>query len=452
MQNWIKTLAAMIAVAIALGSPLISKAQTTPRYDLLLKGGHVIDPANHIDEVRDVAVFQGKIAAVEKDIPADQAGKVVDVSKLYVTPGLIDIHYHIGHGGAPLDWFTPEARVHALPLGIPADMALESGVTTIVDAGTAGAETFLQEKEEVIDRARVRVLAFLNIVGNGMQGGLEQSVDEMDPKACAATIAKYRDIIVGVKTAHYWTALPWDAEHVPWAAVDRAIECASLANVPVMYDFWPRPDRTYEDLILKKMRPGDIHTHVFAQQFPIILADGKINPALAEARARGVIFDVGHGAGSFWFRAAVPAVKQGFIPDSMSTDLHEGNYRVVSMTNVMSKFLNMGVPLDDIIRRSTVNPASEIHRPELGTLSVGKDADIAVLELEKGHFSYIDCGVTRMDGNVKLDARMTIRAGRISYDPSGLSMVQWEKARPQYFNVLDKGEGLPARADDYPRD
>ena len=452
MQNWIKTLTAIITVlAIALGFSPVSIAQMSPRYDLLLKGGHVIDPANHINEVRDVAVFHGKIAAVEKDIRADQAGKVVDVSKLYVTPGLIDIHYHIGHGGAPLNWFTPEARAHALPLGIPPDMALQSGVTTIVDAGTAGAEAFLQEKEEVIDHAKVRVLAFLNIVANGMGGGLEGSLDEMDSKLCAATIKKYPDLIVGVKTAHYWTKEPWDAEHVPWAAVDRAIECATLANVPVMYDFWPRSERTYEDL-LKKMRPGDIHTHVFAQQFPIILADGKVNPALAEARARGVIFDVGHGAGSFWFRNAVPAEKQGFIPDSMYTDLHTGDYNVVSMNNVMSKFLAMGVPLDDIIRRSTVNPAAEIRRPELGTLSVGKDADIAVLELTKGHFSYVDCGVARMDGNVKLTARMTIRAGRISYDPSGLSMVEWEKARPQYFNNPDKGDSLPARADDYPRD
>ena len=445
------SLAIITALAIVIGTPLVTFARTPPRYDLLLKGGHVIDPANHIDDVRDIAVFQGKIAAVEKNIPADQAGKVVDVSQLVVTPGLIDIHYHVGHGGSPLDWFTPEGRAHSLPLGIPADLALQSGVTTIVDAGTAGAETFLQEKEEVIDRARVRVLAFLNIVGNGMGGGLEQSVDEMDPKVCAATISRYRDFIVGVKTAHYWTNQPWDGEHVPWAAVDRAIECATLANVPVMYDFWPRPERTYEDL-LKKMRPGDIHTHVFAQQFPIILADGKINPALAEARARGVIFDVGHGAGSFWFRNAVPAQKQGFVPDSMSTDLHEGNLNVVSMTIVMSKFLAMGVPLDDIIRRSTVNPAAEIRRPELGTLTVGRDADIAVLELAKGRFSYIDCGVARFDGSAKLTARMTIRAGRIVYDPSGLSMVQWEKARPQYFNVLDKGEGLPARADDYPRD
>ena len=452
MQTRKKTLPAiitMVVIDLAFGSAMV--AQTSPRYDLLLKGGHVIDPANHIDEVRDVAVFQGKIAAIEKNIPADQAGKVVDVSKLYVTPGLIDIHYHIGHGGAPLNWFTPEGRAHALPLGIPADIALQSGVTTIVDAGTAGAETFLQEKEEVIDRAKVRVLAFLNIVANGMGGGLEGSLDEMDSKLCAATIKKYPDLIVGVKTAHYWTKEPWDAEHVPWAAVDRAIECAALANVPVMYDFWPRPERTYEDL-LKRMRPGDIHTHVFAQQFPIILADGKINPALAEARARGVIFDVGHGAGSFWFRNAVPAMKQGFIPDSFSTDLHVGDYNVVSMNNLMSKFLAMGVPLDDIIRRSTVNPAAEIHRPDLGALSLGKDADIAVLELTKGHFSYIDCGVAKMDGNAKLTARMTIRAGRILYDPSGLSMVDWEKARPNYFNNPERGDSLPARADDYPRE
>jgi dihydroorotase len=452
MQNWMKTHFAVIAFAlISFVIPFPMFAQV-PHYDLLLKGGHVIDPANHIDDVRDIAVLQGKIAAVEKNIPVEQAGKVVDVSKFYVTPGLIDIHYHVGHGGSPLDWFAPEGRAHVLPLGIPADLALQSGVTTIVDAGTAGAETFLTEKEEVIDRSKVRVLAFLNIVANGMGGGLEQSVDQMDPKLCAATIKRYPDLIVGVKTAHYWTREPWDGEHVPWAAVDRAIECATLANVPVMYDFWPRSERTYDELILKKMRPGDIHTHVFAQQFPIILADGKINPIMSQARARGIIFDVGHGSGSFWFRNAVPAEKQGFIPDSFSTDLHTGNYTVVSMNNVMSKFLAMGVPLDDVVRRSTVNPANEIHKPELGTLSVGRDADIAVLEVMKGRFGYIDCGVAKMDANVQLMARMTVRAGRILYDPYGLSMTNWEKARPQYFTTPDRSESLPAKADDFPRD
>src|SRR5438874_7134009 len=172
------------------------------------------------------------------------------------------------------------------------------------------------------------------------------------------------------------------------------------------------------------MRPGDIHTHVFAQQFPIILPDGKLNPIMAEARARGVIFDVGHGAGSFWFRNAVPAVKQGFVPDSMSTDLHTGDFTILSMANVMSKFLSMGVPLSDLIRRSTVSPAHEIHRPELGTLSVGKEADIAVLEELHGKFGYIDCGLAKMNGDVQVIARMTVRAGRIAYDPSGMSMVE----------------------------
>ena len=447
----LKTLVTGVVGVIAISIPARCASAQSPQYDLLLKGGHVIDPANHINGVMDVAIAKDKIAAVAKDIPAEQAGKVVNASGLYVTPGLIDIHFHIGHGGAPLNWFAPDGRAHTEPLGIPADIALQSGVTTIVDAGTAGAETFLQEKEEVIDHAKVRILAFLNIVANGMNGGLEQSVDEMNPKLCAETIKKYPEIIVGVKTAHYWTEAPWDSEHTPWAAVDRAEECGQAANVPVMFDFWPRPERTYAELILKKARPGDIHTHVFAQQFPIILPGGKLNPSMTEARVRGVIFDVGHGAGSFWFRNAVPAVKQGFIPDSMSTDLHMENFTILSMNNVMSKFLSMGVSLEDIIRRSTVNPANEIRRPELGTLSVGKEADIAVLEEQHGQFSYIDCGVARMDGSLKLVARMTVRGGKIVFDPSGLSMVEWEKARPQYFSSPGLGNSKPATADDFPR-
>jgi dihydroorotase len=442
-----------------------SATPQVPRYDLLLKGGHVIDPANGLDGKMDVAVSLGRIAAVEKDIPINQAGKVVDVSGLYVTPGLIDIHYHVGHGGAPLNWFAPDSpdhefpvvtaattdpRAQLAPLGVPADLALQSGVTTIVDAGTAGAATFLQEKEEAIDHAKVRVLAFLNIVADGMGGGLEQSVDGMDVKRCADTILRHSDIIVGVKSAHYWTQKPLDELHPTWASVDRAIACGEAAKVPVMFDFWPRPERSYADLILQKARPGDIHTHLFAQQFPI-LVDGKLNPILQQARSRGVIFDVGHGAGSFWFRNAVPAVKQGFVPDSISTDLHTGDFTVLSMSNVLSKFLSMGIPLSDLIRRSTVNPAHEIHRPELGTLSIGREADIAVLEELHGHFGYIDCGYAKMEGNSQVVARMTIRAGRILYDPSGLSMVQWEKARPQYFNTPMLQGSLPATADSYPR-
>jgi dihydroorotase len=430
---------------------LIPFAQAqAPRYELLLKGGHVIDPANNIDAVMDVAVADGKIAAVQKDIPASSAEKVVDASGLYVTPGLIDIHVHIATGGAPLNWFDPTARSHIQPYAIPADLPLTSGVTTIVDAGTAGAESFLTEKEMVMEHSKIRVLAFLNIVANGMSGGLEQDVDEMDVKRCAETINKYPDLIVGVKTAHYWTDKPWDGEHQPWTAVDNAIACAAATNRPVMYDFWPRPDRTYADLILKKARPGDIHTHVFAQQFPIILPDGKVNPIMFEARQRGVFFDVGHGAGSFWFRNAVPAVKQGFLPDSISTDLHIENYTILSYDNVLSKFASMGVPLADLIKRATVNPANEIHRPELGTLSVGKEADIAVLQVDHGKFGFIDCGWARMDGDTNITARMTVRAGHVVFDPSGLSMVEWTKARKQYFTSPVLGGDKPSTADDFP--
>jgi dihydroorotase len=435
-------------------SEVASRQSQKLRYDLLLKGGHVIDPANHLDRKIDVAVADGKIAAVGPDIAPALARKRIDVNGLIITPGLVDIHVHIGYGGVPDDWYSPHARSHTPPFGVLADLMLTSGVTTVVDTGSAGAETFLREKQMVIDQVSIRVLAFLNIVANGMNGGLEQTVDQMDPQLCAETIEKHRDVIVGVKTAHYWTEKTWDTGHQPWAAVDRALECGRLAEVPMMVDFWPRPpQRSYADLILKKMRPGDIHTHVFAQQFPIILPNGRVNPIMWKARKRGVIFDVGHGAGSFWFRNAVTAVEQGFVPDSISTDLHSRSLigPAQSMTNVMSKFLAMGMPVEDVIRRSTLNPAREINRPDLGTLSVGREADIAVLEKLEGDYSYTDNGNARMDGNVKLVARMTVRAGKILFDPSGLSMVEWRKARKQYFTPPKLGSSTPSMADDYPR-
>ncbi|MGH9446191.1 MAG: amidohydrolase/deacetylase family metallohydrolase [Terriglobia bacterium] len=432
----------------------ISMCAQSSQSDLLLKGGHVIDLANHIDGVMDVAVKDGKIAAVEASIPDSEAGKVVDVHGLYVTPGLIDIHVHIAQGGAPVNWFSPDARSHIPPYKIMSDLMLQSGVTTAVDAGTAGADTYLAEKEEVIDHSQVRILSWLNIVADGMSGGLEQDVEQMDPKLCAATVRKHRDTIVGVKTAHYWTVKPWDAEHQPWVAVDRAEECGRLAGVPIMVDFFPRPpERPYSELILSKMRPGDIHTHVFAQQFPIILPDGKVNPLMWEARKRGVIFDVGHGAASFWFRNAMPAVQQGFLPDSISTDLHNGSITqlAMSLNNVMSKFLAMGETLQDVIQQTTVNPAREIHRTDLGTLSVGSVADIAVLQLLHGDFSYIDDGYARQDGKEKLITQMTIRAGAIVFDPYGLSAVDWRKARKQYYFTPTNQGQRAATADDYPR-
>ena len=401
------------------------------RYDLLLKGGHVIDPANNIDAPRDVAINDGKIAAVAEKIPATSAKRVVDVSGHYVTPGFIDLHAHVVEG-----------KILGLS-SFPPDMYLASGVTTVVDAGTWGAIGFHLLKRYQIDKAKVRILAFLNIVAAGMSkrataDSPENDVRQMDPELCAATAKKYPEHIVGVKTAHYWTSKPWDEEHPPWASVDRAVAAAEIAGLPVMVDFWPRPpERPYAELILKKLRPGDIHTHVFAQQFPIIDRNGKVFDHLFEARERGVLFDLGHGAGSFWFRNAVPAIGQQFVPDTISTDLHMGNVNgpVVDMITTMSKILALGVPLEDVIRRSTVNPAKAIRRPELGTLSVGREADIAVVELRRGRFGYTDCGRTRVIGDVKLENRLTIRAGRIVFDPTGLSMVDWEKAPALYFTI-----------------
>ena len=204
-----------------------------------------------------------------------------------------------------------------------------------------------------------------------------------------------------------------------------------------MVDFWPRPpERSYESLILEHLRPGDIHTHVYAQQFPI-LVDGEVNPALFEARDRGIIFDLGHGAGSFWFRNAVPALQKGFPPDSLSTDLHMANIAgpVISMQHIMSKYLSMGMPIGEVIARSTAAPAREIGRPELGTLGVGTEADIAVFRLREGEFGYADCGKARLSGTKRLECRLTVRAGEVVYNPDAVGLPEWTEAPEEYWRL-----------------
>ncbi|MEZ4729751.1 MAG: amidohydrolase/deacetylase family metallohydrolase [Caldilineaceae bacterium] len=376
---------------------------TTPTYDILLKHGHLIDPQNGIDRKADVAITGKNIAAVADDINPALAKQTVDVTGFYVTPGIIDIHVHVYHTREP-EGLSVMADSHSF----------RSGVTTMVDTGTAGAKHFLHFKRTVIDQVKTRVFAYVNIVDLGMIGDFEQDIRTMDPELCAATVLMYPDVCVGVKTAHYWTRLPWDAEHPPWAAVDRAVEAGNFCKKPVMVDFWPRPpERSYQELILEKMRPGDIHTHVYAQQFPILDDQGKPNRFLFAARERGVIFDVGHGAGSFWFRNAYPAIQNGFSPDSISTDLHTRNVHgvVVDMQTTMSKILNCGMPLQEVIYRSTVTPAQEIGHPELGHLSVGAEADVAVFNVLEGDFTFVDCGRAKMKGTQKFDCVMTLRRG-----------------------------------------
>lgn len=397
------------------------------QYDLLLKGGHVIDPKNNINQIMDVAVKDDRIAQVATDISSVEAEKVVDVAGLYVTPGLIDIHVHVYHTREPIG--LPEG------LSVIADHhSFRSGVTTMVDTGTAGAKHFLHFKKTVIDVAETRIFAYINIVNSGMIGDWEQDINEMDAELAASIVLAYPDDCVGIKTAHYWTHRPYDDAHPPWAAVDLALEASDICKKPLMVDFWHRHDRTYQEL-LQKMQPGDIHTHMYAQQFPVLDDNKRPNDFLFEARERGVIFDVGHGAGSFWFRNGIPAMQGGWGPDSISTDLHVGNVNgvVLDMITTMSQFLSMGMPLQEVIYRSTVTPAEEIGHPELGTLSEGAEADIAVLQLHEGQFGYVDCGKAKMIGNQKLTCAMTLRAGNIMYDPEGLSMPVWENAPEAYW-------------------
>ena len=328
-------------------------------FDLLIKGGRVIDPAGSRDGLLDVAIRDKKIAAVDSNIPATAAKQVLDVSGLIVTPGIIDMHTHVYV-------FPPNPASYVESMHADAHL-LASGVTTTVDAGTAGWRNFSDFKAQCIDHAKVRILAFLNIAGDGMvDKSCEQDVAEMQPKIAAAVAEAYAPLIVGIKTAHYWTRQPWDAEHPPWASVERAVAAGELCRLPVMVDFWPRlPERPYPDLILQKLRPGDIHTHVFAQQFPVVDSQGKVYDHMRQARRRGVIFDLGHGAGSFWFRNAVPAFADEFVPDSISTDFHMANVNgpVLSMATTMSKCLCIGLPLPEVIARSTVAPARRSAGP-----------------------------------------------------------------------------------------
>ena len=408
------------------GCLFAQQQQQQQQYDLLLQNGHVIDAKNNLDAVRDVAIRDGKIAAVAQRIDPAQALKVVDVKGLYVTPGLIDIHVHVYAG-------TGEPRSYAGDNSLyPDGYTFRVGVTTVADAGCAGWRNFEDFKQKVIDRSKTRILAFINIVGNGMRGGkFENDQTDMQAKPTAEMAMKYKDTIIGVKTAHY--AGP------EWTPVEQAVEAGTIAHIPVMVDFGSnRKERPMAELVTKKLRPGDIYTHCYSG-LRDELVDGKVNPAMFEARKRGVIFDVGHGGGSFAWRIAVPALKQGFPPDSISTDIHTGsmNAGMKDMLNVMSKFLVMGLPLKDVIADSTWHPAREIQREELGNLSIGAIADVTVLRMERGEFGYTDMYGARLKGNQKLVAELTLKDGKVVYDLNGITRPDWTTLPPGYLQQGD---------------
>ena len=383
-------------------------------YELLLKGGRVIDPKNDLDGPADVGVKDGKIAAVGPGLEG-AAAKTVDVAGLYVTPGLIDIHLHAY--GRFAAWLYPDQ--HCLPYG----------VTTCVDTGSSGWQHFPDFVDTVIASAQTRVLAFINIVGAGMAGACEQDTSEMQPEPCADMIRQYPEHVVGSKSAHYGGP--------GWEAAQGGIDAARMSDTITMVDFAPRETRSYEELVSERMAPGDIHTHLYAAHIPLLDDDRKVNDYVWKARERGVIFDTGHGAGSFWFRIAVPAMEQGFPPDTISTDLHRSSRMRpnATMTPTMSKFLAMGMPLQEVIYRSTQKPAEVIRRTELGHLSVGAEADVAVLELCEGEFGFVDSGKARINGGQKLECRLTLRAGQVVWDDEGISTSLWSDAPPDYRHL-----------------
>lgn len=410
------TRSACSCLVLVLGcSTLVLAQQRT--FDLLIRGGHLVDPKNGVDSTMDVAIADGKIAEVASKIDPARAKRVADATGLYVVPGLIDIHAHVFYGT------EPDSYLSAGDIAVQPDAhAIRTGVTTVVDAGGAGWRNFRQFKEEVIDRSRTRVLAFINIVGSGMKGGpVEQDLSDMDPRLTAMRIREYPGLIVGIKTAHY--------RGPEWDPVDRAVEAGKLTDMPVMVDFGDfRSERPFEDLVLKHLRPGDIYTHTYLGRVPMLDQSGKIRPYLFEAQNRGIIFDVGHGSGSFLYSQAEPATAQGFWPDTISTDLHGSSMvgGMKEMANVMSKFLNLGMSLKDVIAKSTWRPAQVIRKTELGHLTVGAPADVTVLRLHRGQFGFIDVAGGRKTGTQKLEAELTVREGRVLWDLNGISHHDWK--------------------------
>ena len=386
-------------------------------YNIVIKGGHVIDPKNNIDEIIDIAVKDGKIVLLAKNIDAKEALQVVNAKGLYVTPGLIDIHVHVFNGT-----YLDQQYMNG-PNAVPPDgFTFRVGVTTVVDAGCAGWRTFPEFKRQTIDISQTRILAFLNIVGEGMRGGpFEQNQKDMDPKLTAEFALKNSKDIVGIKLAHY--------NGRDWTPVKLAVEAGKLSDMPVMVDLGGAvPALSLDTLFMQVFRPGDIFTHCFAQlgtgrESLVDTETGKVRPLAWTAQKRGIVYDVGYGGISFAFSQAIPAVKNGLYPDAISTDLHIGsmNGAMKDMLTTMSKFLALGMDLKSVIYTSTWKPAQIINRPELGNLSVGSEADIAILNLRKGKFGLFDYTGYKIETGKKLECEMTVRAGKIVYDLNGIA-------------------------------
>lgn len=388
------------------------------KYDLLLKNGVLIDIKNTIHAKNDIAIKDGKIAAIATSITSSDATKTIDLKGMIVSPGLVDIHTHVFVGS------NTETFANGINSVSPDDFTLRAGITTVVDAGTSGYKNFPVFKSQVIDKSKTRILAFINIAGNGMTGNaLQEDPHEMDVDSTHSLIQKYPNDIVGVKIGHVENSSTWDP-------FDRALAVCDKADRPLFVECH-LPHYTLEEQ-LNKMRPGDIITHSYEkvkERASVIDDQGKLRPYVLQAKEKGVLFDLGHGGAGFWYSEAFPAIKQGLVVNSFGTDMHRFsvNAGMKDMLNVMSKFMAMGLTLEEVIARSTSMPAKSIQRDDIGNLTIGNTADIAVLSTRKGSFGYFDAGGNKIEGKQKLECEMTIRNGQIVWDLNGLNAKPYVK-------------------------
>jgi len=369
-------------------------------YDLLLKGGTVVDPSQGLHRSADVAIDGGRIAAIEPDIASDRAKQVVDVHDRYVTPGLVDLHVHAYWGST--FW------------GIDVDpVAARTGVITSVDAGSAGAYNWRGFRRFHIDRVQSRLVAYLNISSIGLTHRTYEHAnlyyDEVD--LAIETAAQNRDVVVGIKCR----LDPFTTTLNGIVPMDRARAAADALGLPVMVHVADSPPPLSE--VLERMRPGDVLTHCFTdKRNRIIDSAEKIRDDVKRAWDAGIILDVGHGGGSFGYPIAEAMIRQGFLPDCISSDIHVASIRgpMFDLPTTLSKFLNLGMSLDEVIERATINPAKAISRADqLGSIAVGRVADIAVFELVEGDYEFQDTQGVARQGNRRLYCRLALASGAI---------------------------------------
>jgi dihydroorotase len=365
-------------------------------YDFILKNGHVVDPSRDIDGVMDVAITDGRIAAVGSGLTT-QGSATRDVSGQYVCPGLIDLHGH---------WYEASA------FGIDPDMCLNHGVTTVVDAGTAGFINFPHFRTHTIERARVDILAFIHIGCLGIPTSILGELEDLRyarPVETAAMIEKHRDIALGVKLREGTMTSNHGVR-----AFELAMQASQEAKTRLMLHISAgSPTRE----ILPALRPGDIITHCFEGRGDGIFdcESGLLLNEVVEARRRGIIFDVGHGCGSFHWDTARRAFEYSFFPDTISTDLHRYSVErfAIDMPTTMSKFLEMGMPLRDVVLKCTWAPAQAVGHPELGTLRPGSAADVLVFDIEEGEFSFEDTHFQVVKGSRRIRPRLVLKKGEL---------------------------------------